>query len=343
MRLAGVPLVVPLGYHCAPSIVNDVLGHDETRPRMRTPFALGVFPPRGIARLLADGLSAGALVGRAAISRADGAPATFAPDETARTFAHGVLVRNERYDFTFNHDFCENGDATGALANHPWVLAAYESKVTHLRALLRSAPARSIVLCTVASPLQVDGISVRVPPVEEVVRDASAALDAMRALAASEGARPDAIAGVVVLYAPALVDAPCEAPPAGPDGAPGAEPRDDELRAHDAAGADGATEIALELLPPFAARELHRYGQIPVPQREHLYRAVYGAFLRAAERLDGGSLARAFPPWAETRFAGILSPPAAGPAGKLRTKPCRFFRNNACHFGDACRYSHEAV
>lgn len=313
-RLAGVPVVVPLGFHCAPSIVNDVLGHDASRPRMRTPFALGVFPPASIAALLADGLSAGAMVGRGALVRDDGSPIEFADDPSSRAFGHGVLVRHARYaGVCFNHDFAT--DTCGAIANHAWVLGMYEAKVSHLRALLRAAPEHGVVLCTVASPLLVDGRQLADPPGRaRLAADAAAALDAVRALAREERAPPGAVAGVVVLHASLPAD--------------GAE--DDAERA----------DVVLQPLRADVAEQLHGYGQMPIPQREGLYREVYTAFLHAADALQHGALRGAFPRWEHTRFAADVLAVRGPELASLRRRPCSFHRQGRCHFGQSCRFAH---
>lgn len=371
-RLAGVPLVVPLGHHCAPSIVNDVLGHDESRPRMRTPFALGVFPPAEIARLLRDGLCARALVGRDVLVHADGSAPLFADDPTARKFGHDVIIRHKVYgNFCFNHDFLAEAtdrvDGRRALVNHSWVYGMYEAKVSHLRAMLRLAPARGIVLCTVASPLQLGGCDV-VPPtsleIEVLARDAADALDAMRQFAREEGALADAIAGVVVLFAPCCSNMGTEEQSgggrrddgssrhgggSGGSGCSSGARVADELRGcgrgHDevcrcAEGLTGGrADVQLQPLPHAVLAELQGYGQLPIPKRAVLYHAVYTAFLRGTDELADGALVGAFPPWEATRFAAEVLGPRVE-ALKLRQKPCVFFKLNRCHFGETCRFSH---
>ncbi|KAG8457120.1 hypothetical protein KFE25_012695 [Diacronema lutheri] len=339
VRLAGVPLVVPLGFHCAPSIVNDVLGHDEGRPRMRTPFSLGVFPPAEIARLLDDGLSASGLVGRDVLMGEDGEPLRFADDPTYRKFAHGVLVRHRRYAFTYNHDFARADGGGDAIVNQPWVHGMYEAKVSQLRAMLRSPPAGGIVLCTVASPLSLGGrVAVAVPTGSELARDVAAALRAVRALAAAEGAAPDAVVGAVVLYAPPD-RAPAGAAQSNAHGGGGdGGDVDDDGRPRDVERL-GLADVCLEPLPSRVLAELQGYGQLPVPRRGPLYRAVYSAFVDAAARLRGGALRDAFPPWERTRYAvDVLAPRLQ--AALARRKPCVFFRQDRCHFGDACRFAH---
>ncbi|KAJ1618497.1 hypothetical protein T492DRAFT_1092121 [Pavlovales sp. CCMP2436] len=321
LRPTGVPVVVPLGFHCAPSIINDVLGHASSHARMRTPFALGVFPPAAIAQLLGRGLSAAEILPRELLARPGGAPARFADYPAARAFAHHVIVLHTRYGFVFNHDFAEttsasDGDGGGVIRNFPWVRAAYEAKCAHLKATLRRVPPKGVVLCTVASSLLLcTGVEVRVPPRAQLVAEVAAALAAVRKLARDEGGAADAVAGVVLLYAPGR----------------GAEPA--------SADAHAEPDVVLEELPAEVAVQLANYGQIPVPQRAVLYREVYCAFLRGAARLCAGELD--FPRWEETRFAMNVLGREAGPeAAKLRQRPCTFYQQGRCHFGELCKFAH---
>lgn len=368
---APVPFVVPLGFHCAPCIVNDVLGHDPGRPRSRTPFCLGVFPPDSIAGVVEDGLTADNMVNPHRLAHADGRPLLVPPpaltgearrlkaDKLCQRFGHDATVEHLDYGFVFNHDFVvESCPAGETIVNYDWVRSAYEAKIHWTGAALQGQ--HPVVLLTIATPAILRcGRSVEVP--NSSVEIVDSVRRAMRALQATHNGAT-AIIGAVVLVGP---DQHCH----HADDACASSAISDEADVGDAATwlseqPNGAPNVAVGRLSRRALELLYLYGQRPLPEREELYSEVYSKFVDLAGKLTAvpgvaaaADIAHHWPRWEETHFfsrvvatcrtetssASAALPPVAGEDAlntKYKKRMCRFFKNGSCHFGSKCNFAH---
>ena len=342
MKLLNTPVVVPLGYHCAPTILNDILGFDAaTRPKGATPFGLGVFPPRSIARLFKPNQSASSrhlaerLCRVSSLRSLDGASLVI-PEDAERSsgfrkisrFGHDVAIRHADLGIVLNHDFVTESSnnvstdiGTLVIMNHGFILKAYEKKFLRMERYLQGDPfalnQHNAIFLTIATPTILRcGTRISVPStIEQVCFDVRCALSA---LSTAYNGIPQ-VTGAVVLVGP---DTKSES-------------------ANVCSSMDEIPKIVVGRLSREALHSLKLYGETPLPKRAPLYKEVYEVFVRCAKKLHKNHAQHDWPPWENTQYYQRCVAPTIVMAKTYKTRMCRFFSGGNCHFGAKCRYAHD--